>query len=265
MNLRLGINYYHFTDYRSELVIEYGEPINVRDFEASFQESEAKAINELRDRLSVAMAPLMFDIRDRDNYDQIKEVSHLLVDMNQELRLDFETRKQFFNSCGRFGEETEVKTKALELAKLLSDSNVKAEDLRMAKSGKLFFALKPVFWFIALFTKLINAPLMSPIEWFINNKVKDHHFHASLRFILCNYLFPVYYGLLLLIISLVFGWGVGISTISGMAVLSYIGVLVKDKLKYNSKRSLIKEQVSDFNVFNLKVSNKISEIRDLIA
>lgn len=260
-----GINYYNFTDYRGELVIEYGEAINIRDFQELFDESEAKAINGLRERLSSVMSPLMFDIRDKDYYDEIKEVSHLLTDMTEELKLDFETRKKFFKSCGSTGEETAVKTKALEIVKILKEKNVKAEDLRMAKNGKLFFALKPIFWIVSLLSTLINGPIIYPVEWLVKNKIKDHHFHASIRFVICNYLFPGYYGLILLAVSLFFNWGIGVIIVLGMAMFSYVGIMVKDKLKYNSKRSLIKEQVSGFDSFNLNISNKIIEIKDLIS
>ena len=106
---------------------------------------------------------------------------------------------------------------------------------------------------------------MSPIEWFVINKVKDHHFHASLRFVMCNYIFPIYYLLILLIVTLIFDWGVGIATVSGMAVLSYIGILVKDKLNYNKKRNKVKKQVADFTAFDLKITEQVTTIKELLS
>jgi 1-acyl-sn-glycerol-3-phosphate acyltransferase len=256
----VGINYYNFTDYRGELVVQYGEAIDLRPYKKLLEENEAKAINELKRALEERIPKLMFDIRDEANYDAIKAVSHLLVSMDEELIIDFERRKLFFKACGDLVTETEFKESVFSISNYLEEKGVNAEDLRMARNGKLSIILKPFFILIALVTKFANAPLMMPIENFIKNKVKDHHFHASLRFTMCNFIFPFYYGFLLLIACLIGGWRFGSSFIVGLSILSYLGVLIKDKLKYNQKRNEIVEKVGDFETFDSLIQLEIEKI-----
>jgi uncharacterized membrane protein len=255
-----GINYYNFTDYRGELVIEYGEAIDLQKYKALVETNEPKAINDLRAELSVAMSKLMFDIRDNAFYDQIKAVSHLLSSMNEELNVDFNRRKSFFKACGDDLTQTVLHEPVMGINVLLEEKNVSATDLRYARNGRLSVFLKPIFHLLAFVTKLINAPIMSPLENFITTKVKDHHFHASLRFVICNFLFPVYYGLILAILVLIFGWGVASTSVLGLAMLSYLGILIKDKLKYNQKLNEITGKVIDFESFDAKIKIEIDKI-----
>lgn len=255
-----GINYYNFTDYRGELVLQYGKAIDLRPYKKLLEENEAKAINELRRELEESIPQLIFDIRDETNYDKIKAVSHLLTPMQEELNVDFERRKSFFQACGDDISKSELNNAVLAINELLDAKEVEAVDLRMARNGKLSMLLKPFYISIALVTKFANAPLMMPIENFIKNKVKDHHFHASLRFTMCNFIFPFYYGFLLLIACLIGGWRFGSSFILALTILSYVGILIKDKLKYNQKRNEIIAKVGDFESFDKVIQLDVDKI-----
>jgi 1-acyl-sn-glycerol-3-phosphate acyltransferase len=256
----VGINYYQFTDYRSELVVEYGKPIDLRNYKNLVETSEAKAINELRDELSSEMSRLMFDIQDEKNYDDIKAVSHLLTPLNDSLSKDFETRKKFFNTCGDDLEQSNLKDNIQKINQLLKDKKIEADELRLAKNGKVFIGFVPFLFLFSMISKLINAPILLPIENFITKKVKDHHFHASLRFLMSMFLYPIYYLLVFLILVLIFNWIIASTSILAFAIISWIGILASDKLRFYHLRQKIKQSVTDFGNFTQNIDKEVSEI-----
>lgn len=258
-----GINYYHFTSYRSQLVVEYGKPIRINEYKKELEENEAKTINELKSKLYGDMTQLLFHIKDNENYDAIKEASFLLSSPKDELSVDFERKKAFFHSINT-SEDDKLLNHALDLNTILSEYDVKGEDLYHAKLGKINFLLFPFVYLFFFLAKVINAPVFIPLENFVKNKVKDIHFHASLRYAFCLLGYPIIILIVLSLLSLVFSWGVAISVVSGMAVVSYLGILSTDKLRYWKLRNEIGEKVGSFNAFITKIDDKVSAINNLI-
>ncbi|NJM76140.1 MAG: hypothetical protein HC852_10545 [Acaryochloridaceae cyanobacterium RU_4_10] len=77
------------------------------------------------------------------------------------------------------------------------------------------------------------------MENLIKTKVKDHHFHASIRFAGCLFGFPLYYLLLLAILCLIGGWGFGVTAILAIGLISWLGILSYDKLRILEKRKIL--------------------------
>lgn len=81
-----GIEYSDYFRFRPDVELQIGDPINVTEFLANFRAesaqhgeeySEARAMNVLRDRLTLAMRPLFTWIPDDDNYEAILEQAKL--------------------------------------------------------------------------------------------------------------------------------------------------------------------------------------------
>jgi len=67
----VGIDYNYFLHSGPDLVVTYGEPIEVKDFVDIYRGDQAHGLNSLRDKLAESMSPLMLDIRSTSDYDKI--------------------------------------------------------------------------------------------------------------------------------------------------------------------------------------------------
>lgn len=260
----VGINYYHFTNYRSQLVVQYGQAIKINDYKEGLEENEAKTINDLKTRLSNEMSSLLFNISDQENYDAIKEVSFLLCSPEDELALDFKTKKSFFNALNE-AKEPQLLEKTKALYEFIRSKDVSGEDFYHAGLGKINPVFFPFVWLFSALAKGINAPFIIPLENFIKNKVKDIHFHASLRYVFFMLGYPIIIGVLLGLFTLAFNWGVAISVVLSLASISYLGLLATDKMRFWKLRRSIDKKVNGYLAFNDTVKTKVQEIRDLIA
>ncbi|MEM7298485.1 MAG: 1-acyl-sn-glycerol-3-phosphate acyltransferase [Bacteroidota bacterium] len=71
MILPVGLNYFSHQSPRSTVLIAYGEPIPVKEYVALFEQSNAKGLNQLRDRISMEMKKTLA-IPDSINYEERK-------------------------------------------------------------------------------------------------------------------------------------------------------------------------------------------------
>ena len=58
-----GIDYSDYTNFRSKLFVQYGEPIEVCEYYAEFKENSARGINKLRERLSEEMKKYIIQVQ----------------------------------------------------------------------------------------------------------------------------------------------------------------------------------------------------------
>lgn len=73
-----GIEYSDYFRFRPDVELQIGDPINVTEFlKGVDQENSARAMNTLRERLTLAMRPLFTWIPDDDNYEAILELTKL--------------------------------------------------------------------------------------------------------------------------------------------------------------------------------------------
>ena len=64
----LGINYGHYQNFRSTLLINYGKPIEVADYYSVYAENPVLAINQLKERYAAEVSKLMIDIQTEEYY-----------------------------------------------------------------------------------------------------------------------------------------------------------------------------------------------------
>lgn len=256
-----GINYYDFTGYRGDLAIEYGTPIPIQEYRELLAQNEPKAVNQLKNTLSSNIQKLMFHIQDSAHYEVIKSVSHALVSSKKTLEEDFETRKAFFKAC-------ETNPALLEEVKAIQSvfdqKQVNTLDYRLARRGKLFVGLAPLVWFTHRLALWMNYPAWALIENFIQNKVKDIHFIASLRLVLSFVVYPIYYLLILGLVSVLFSWGIGVVVFTGILVFSFFGILAGDLWKAYQKRTQIKAKVGNFKAFEQHISLSLQKLMDYL-
>jgi len=67
----VGIDFSYYFHSGPDLVVTYGEPIEVSDYVAIYKENQANGLNLLRNKLATSMSPLMHDIRSISDYEKI--------------------------------------------------------------------------------------------------------------------------------------------------------------------------------------------------
>jgi 1-acyl-sn-glycerol-3-phosphate acyltransferase len=73
----VGIDYSSYEDFRTELLINFGEPIAVSDYLETYKSSPAIAINQIKERLAESLKPLMVHIESEDYYDLYNELREI--------------------------------------------------------------------------------------------------------------------------------------------------------------------------------------------
>ena len=67
----VGIDYSHYWNFKSTLLVIYGQPIEISEYYNSYINDPARTYNVLRERLADEMRKIMIDIQNNDYYDSI--------------------------------------------------------------------------------------------------------------------------------------------------------------------------------------------------
>ena len=205
----LGINYGHYQNFRSSLLVNYGKPIEVAEYYRAYTENPVIAINQLKERYAAEVSKLMIDIQTEEYYltymalrtifnDDMRErlgiTDHSLTgkfkaDKAMIAMLDKELASAPDNIKNL---DTLVADYQSDLEKAgLRDWVIKKERYSMA--GIAFTALLKI-----VFLPLFTAGLINNIVpyWFAASKgakIKDTQFQSSFKFVIGMIAFPVWY------------------------------------------------------------------------
>lgn len=205
----VGIDYSNYTNFRSKLFVQFGEPIEVSEYFAAYLENQPKAINMMRERLAGEMRKYMIDIRSEDHYEMYMLLRSVY---NDEMRKQTGGEKNTLynrliadqHMIGKLYEvEQEQGDKIRKLDELCTAYREGVEGLKMrdwlfkhsryswialilADLGML--ALLPVFMYGAI-TNYFPYWLTAKIS----KKLKDPQFHSTFKYGIGMILFPLYY------------------------------------------------------------------------
>ena len=151
------------------------------------------------------------------------------------------------------------------VAEILKGKQIDGEDFRLAKKGKVFPLFLPFLFLVSGLSKVVNFPLIGTINWFVESKLKDNHWWASIRFVMCMFGYPIFILILLGILCLIWDWGVAITILFGLGTLSFWGQKCSDKLSFWKKRKEIENKVGSFSAFEIKIKSIANEIAALVC
>ena len=77
--LPVGLDYEHFIRFGKNLTINIGKPINVSDYINDFNENQAKAINEIKDKLKFELNELTVNLDTVENYELFELVFNIIT------------------------------------------------------------------------------------------------------------------------------------------------------------------------------------------
>ncbi len=263
----VGINYGHHTKMFSTLHVKYGKPIPLSDFREQFYENEPKALNDLRMRLQNELKDLVINIKNPEYYDTIEEIRLLLPGLlhseagveHGPLDNEIAAGQHFIQAFEQFAAEepekaTVVKSAVKTIRDMTKSLGLKYHVLQQERhstlpSFVLLLLTLPVFiggWI----TNIIPFYL---IGWFVKTKVKDPHFHSSIKMIGGSVLFFIFHQIVATVIGSLFGFSWYLISVASMPVLGYAAFRYWIHLKKTLARL-------KYNALRKRNDNRITEI-----
>ena len=244
----IGIEYSNYSAFRSQVVIQFGKPIQVNSYSGIYKSNPPKAINLLRDQLSLEMKKLMIHIDCIDLYETvdylrifyrpfgIRKLGYFKKNPWHEFLAD----KWFTDICNlqynmNSAQLYDLKEDVSMLHYKLDVLKLKPETLLKKLPGFfkiIFYSLLFIILFPFFLTGyLLNIGLVSFSKVFTKN-IEDTQFHGSVKFTVTSLLFPFYYGLLWFVISLfIHNFLYQLLFLTGIAITGEFAYLYYVKLK----------------------------------
>ena len=272
----MGLDYSNHFNMNSEMLMNFGDPIDVSSYYKDYQENPTETINQLTKDIALKLKELVLDIEDQENYLNIYNVLH---------QFPIQSKTKSLLEKVNFQKDT------LEKINCIKSKDSKQFDKFIGNIETLFnitnkYKLRPYLFTKEEQSKISNniliscilLSLLSPIHliglvsnyipykipvWFVNSKVKDVHFHSSLKLALGVVCFGFYWGILTLLILLLFGWKIGLAYVASLPFfallnwrywLSLIKTNGRIKFKRLNKKGKLDEAYKCFNAINEQLS-----------
>ena len=217
----LGLDYENHFKMNGSLYLNAGKPIDVSEYYENHKKNPSETINNLSERIYKTLDSLIINIRDDENYDELYYLLHRvpLKTNSKKVSLKFQLRKErldkmenlkktntsLYEEVISFMSELKITMKKFKLRPYLLHQ--KPNSLLSLFIYSLLLTLLSPFHIIGLTTNYL--PYKTPV-WFVNSKVKDKHFHSSLKMALGSLFFYLYWFIITIIFSQFFGWKYGI-------------------------------------------------------
>lgn len=220
----VGLDYEKYTNFRSKLLVNYGEPVPVNQFFKAYREDPARATNAIRSKLAEEMSKYMIDIRSTGFYDMYMSLRTIY---NQSMRTrlnipgrDLYSRFRADKEMIRILEKTEkndtarIKTIS-EKVRIYMDglTNLGFRDWLFRRNKYSYLLLLPLslallITFPLFLYGLINNIIPYRLPLLFTKKFKDAQFHSTVKFIVGVIIFPVWYLILFILAWIIVepGW-----------------------------------------------------------
>lgn len=213
----IGIYYSDYWRFNSNLIVNFGKPIAVKDFLDEYEENQGAATLSLRNRIAEAIKPLVFNIESKKYYYDFEEIvriygRHFLSRQNRKYSI-----VNLFHSNRRLaGALDNLEIEKPELVEPLTEkvrnyvSFVRKLKLRSwlvenHKNNLLAILLNKLILLLGLpvfiYGFLLNAIPFFAIDTFNRRKMKDQAFWSSFALGFGIIIFPIFYLLELLVFS----------------------------------------------------------------
>ena len=250
----IGIYYSDTVNMGSKMLINYGKPLKIKDYLAQYDNDEAKTINSLKSEVTARMGDLMVDIKSGDYYTTVhelmfafeKEIFEKEGGKKNSVIEEFNCQKGFIAKAEKWIEENpseaqDLKTTVEEFSKEVPKQGLRYWLFQKEKQSPFIFILFLIIGFPIHLYGILNSYLPYKLPAiFVKKKIKDIHFHSSLKMAMGTFLFWVFWALQTFIVALCFDyyiWAYYFVSLPITALISYrywITILkTKGMLKYN--------------------------------
>ncbi len=277
----VGIYYSNYWNFKSDIQIIFGKPIEIDEFLEIYKENQQKAMLSLRDRISEELKPLVIHIKNSEYYELFEFMREIY---NKEMRKKLNLSKNFYN---KFLADKKIidaldfafENKLESFETLKSEANLYQEELKNLNIRH--WVVEKNHSFTSLIFKSLGLILISPIflYGFINNfipyylprpitkKLEDRQFTSSINFVFGLIFYPIFY---LIQFSLVWIftkiWWIKFAyilslPISGILAFNTHRLFIKTKAQWKfyfekSKKQILKRKNSIYSKMKAIVANR---------
>ncbi|PIF05481.1 MAG: hypothetical protein CSA36_06580 [Draconibacterium sp.] len=204
-----GIYYSSYWKFNRDLIVNFGQPIAVKDFYEAYKENPSAATLQLRDKIYDAILPLVIQLPGKEHYNDFESIrniygNHFMQRQNiKKSTLNrFQSDQELATRLNRLTKQRPEDTKNLitmvrNYQTILSEAKVRSwlvekpyhNTLKFFRNLALLIAGLPFF----LYGFIFNAIPFLAIDVIVRKKVKDIAFWSSFALVLGILLFPVFY------------------------------------------------------------------------
>jgi 1-acyl-sn-glycerol-3-phosphate acyltransferase len=243
----VGLNYWDHKAFRANLLIRYGEPIDLSDYAKKYQENPPKTMLEIIPELHTRLKNEIIHIQNTDYYDTYELIRELYrckmieklklksKDLNHQFLADKKTISAL-DDCLNKEPETfqQLNASAKVFLEILRQLDLIPGNLKAKKdSSTLIFkiviqTLGIPFWLTGIAINFLPYKLISIIV----GKLKDDHWYSSIKMVVGMFLIPVFWLIEFLTMLIIFGnnpiaWIFLIS----IPIVSWMTVLLNENYK----------------------------------
>lgn len=223
----IGIDYSNYHQQGSDLVLNFGEPIDVRRYYSLYQDNAINALSQLRKELSSAIKSLMIHVEPQQDYYFI--LNYARIKAKSDLQLQSELLKHLSRKEIAWLQFSTIKTIVEELNYMCDKEPAKFEELKkenamMPSSHELHHSAgDKALWqkAVAVIAFVLNFAPVTVARHYAGT-VKDPQFESSLKYGFSLLLFPIWYTLMFLSVTAIFSSPAGIISTSLAIVFMYI-------------------------------------------
>lgn len=212
----VGIYYSEIANMGSKMLVNYGKPIRMAEYLEQFKESEASAYSSLKNELGIRLNKCMIDIQNTEYYDTIhdmmfiveKEIFEKEGKKGNRLIDEFHCQKGFIEKTEDW--ITKNPTEAIGLKSNVEAFNAGEKKLNLKawlfqkekQNPFLAICLLIIGFPIHLYGMINNyIPYKLP-AFFADKKIKDIHFHSSIKMAMGVLLFWIFWGIQISLVAI---------------------------------------------------------------
>jgi 1-acyl-sn-glycerol-3-phosphate acyltransferase len=228
----IGLNYSDHLYQGGNLLVNFGNIINVLDFADSYKINPPKAINELKKEVYNSIKELMIHIEILEYYDMIDSLREIYRSrMLRKLKLKKNKLYHDFKAVKELPEEaSQLNTRVLDYNNIIKANKLKDKAFKLEPGALLAIAesallimLLPIFIF-AFVNSFIPYFLL---RYIIKNKIKDDHFYSSYKIAIGMFLYPIFYLLITIPVFVIFGFPEGMIYFTSLLVVAKIALFTR--------------------------------------
>lgn len=189
----VGIEYGHFFRFRSSLLVQIGEPINVtKSVNEHSDMGFSQHITALRDKLADNLKKIILQISDDKNYNGMLQYVQMYGKKEKSLIKRFATAKEIISNVIKAKHTSSLQKSSEFFAKRhalgIGMNSILKQNILLSITGELLLLLAGFPYFI--FSVTLTSPVTLLSEY-LCLKFKDKAFHNSVRFLIALVLLPI--------------------------------------------------------------------------
>lgn len=219
----VGLNYSKHRNFRGDLYVKYGKPINTEDFHEAFKANPQRTLIKITQAISENMKDCILHINEKENYEAMETLRMIFeVPMTKKLGLDARKQGRVFDTAKKLIDkiETQIAENDPAWPEIAQIADQYAQKLKNHRWRDHVVAGGP-YNFAGLLLTALGLVLLSPLYLFglINNYIpykipdylalklfRDDHFHSSIRAAVALITFPFFYSLQTAIVWALTDW-----------------------------------------------------------